>query len=136
MAGGVDLDWLCGVVARHAPAFFLHPADRFMPCTAEFFLQHSELRAEVDGRSALLLPQGSVAAPLLLEAQRAVPPGCRLWLNLDPAARRGMPQVGCWLLAGPPMPAAQVVPLGRSSPAFLSPIALCIFPPCRAGGAG
>ncbi|EFN60057.1 hypothetical protein CHLNCDRAFT_133315 [Chlorella variabilis] len=92
MAGGVDLDWLCGVVARHAPAFFLHPADRFMPCTAEFFLQHSELRAEVDGRSALLLPQGSVAAPLLLEAQRAVPPGCRLWLNLDPAARRGMPQ--------------------------------------------
>lgn len=89
----VDLEWLCGVVARHCPTFFLHPADKYMPCSAEFFLENSELRQR-DSRGAVtvLLPRGAVAGPLLLEAQERAPPGSRLWLELDPAARVGMPK--------------------------------------------
>ena len=26
--GDVELDWLCQVVARHCPAFFIHPSGR------------------------------------------------------------------------------------------------------------
>ncbi|KAL4425890.1 hypothetical protein ABPG75_009906 [Micractinium tetrahymenae] len=87
----VELDWLCSVVQRHCPAFFLHPADRYLPCSAEFFLRHSELRAAAPGGGhAVLLPRGCVAGPLLAEAQRQHP-GRRLWLELDPAARTGEP---------------------------------------------
>ncbi|KAI3429626.1 hypothetical protein D9Q98_005712 [Chlorella vulgaris] len=96
MSAELELEWLCEVVARHAPAFFLHPADRYMPCTAEYFMRHSELRQAAPstsdgGSSSVLLPRGCIAAPGLLEAQRAAPPGARLQLNLDPAARCGMP---------------------------------------------
>lgn len=99
MSAELELEWLCEVVARHAPAFFLHPADRYMPCTAEYFMRHSELRQAAPstsdgGSSSVLLPRGCIAAPGLLEAQRAAPPGARLQLNLDPAARCGMPLVG------------------------------------------
>lgn len=128
--GDVELDWLCQVVARHCPAFFIHPsgraavcrartilavlysfevfepeprrllavcADRYMPCSAEWFMDHSELRQTAAdagvASSKVLLARGSVAGPLLLEAQRhQAQPGTRLWLHLDPAARTGMPQ--------------------------------------------
>jgi hypothetical protein len=93
-ADEVELGWLCGVVALHTPAFFLHPHDRFMPCSAEFFLQHSELRLEEDISSAVLLPRGTASATALLEAQqRAAGSGGRLRLDLDPAARCGEPLV-------------------------------------------
>ncbi len=92
----VDLSWLAAVVARHCPTFFLHPDDRFMPCSADFFLQHSELRQrDAAGAEAVLLPHGAVAGPLLLEAQVRAPPGSRLWLELHPDARTGMPKVRC-----------------------------------------
>ena len=90
----MDLGWLAGVVAHHCPTFFLHPDDRFMPCSVEFFLQHSALRQrDATGAEEVLLPRGSVAGPLLLEAQARAPQGSRLWLELHPDARTGMPKV-------------------------------------------
>ena len=58
-------------------------------------MQHSELhQAAAGAASKVLLARGSVAGPLLLEAQRQQA-GTRLWLHLDPAARTGMPQASC-----------------------------------------
>lgn len=79
------------MVARHAPVLRLHPADAFMPCTAEFFLRHSALVAA--GSRAEVLPRGGVTPEALLRAQ-AEHPGTLLALDLDPAARGGFPQVG------------------------------------------
>lgn len=62
-------------------------------CSADFFMEHSELRREHGGRVGVVLPRGCVAGPLLLEAQEQQPPGSRLWLDLDPAARVGAPKV-------------------------------------------
>ncbi|PSC76524.1 2-Cys peroxiredoxin chloroplastic [Micractinium conductrix] len=88
----VDLAWLQSVAARHCPAFHLHPRDRFMPCSVEWFFDHCELRcAGADDSVRALLPRGALAAPLLVDAQRQAPPGSRLWLELDPAARGGEP---------------------------------------------
>ncbi len=81
--------------SQSAPVFLpsLPRADRYLPCSAEFFLQHSELRvAAPGGGHAVLLPRESVAGPLLADAQRQHP-GRRLWLELDPAARTGEPLV-------------------------------------------
>jgi hypothetical protein len=136
-AGEVELGWLCGVVARHTPAFFLHPADRYLPCSAEFFLQHSELREGAAGEGgdagALLLPRGCVAAPLLLEAQRGLPPGRCQWLHLDPAARCGMPLVrraAPLLLLHARLPAA--LPQPSCVFACLQPVFPLADPPCLA----
>ena len=102
-AVAIDTAWLCCVAARHTPAFFIHPRDTFMPCSAEFFLQHSELRQAMPAAAAaaaaaapatvVVLPRGGVTAPLLLQAQRRMPAGGRQWLELDPAARVGTPRV-------------------------------------------
>lgn len=93
----VDNPSLRGAPAGSAPAPVpprsLPRADRYLPCSAEFFLHHSELRAAAPGGGhAVLLPRGSVAGPLLAEAQAQLP-GRRLWLELDPAARTGEPLV-------------------------------------------
>lgn len=92
-----SLAWLQEVVARHAPVLHLHPADAFMPCTVEFFMEHSELvalyPAHGGGRERVAVaPRGAVHAEALLEAQ-AAHPHARLRLELDPAARRGAPRV-------------------------------------------
>ena len=82
---------LRAAVARHAPVLRLHPADAFMPCTAEFFLQHSAL--VVAGSAAeVVVPRGRVTPEALLRAE-AERPGVLLALDLDPAARGGFPQV-------------------------------------------
>ena len=36
--GDVELDWLCQVVARHCPAFFIHPSGRAAVCRARTIL--------------------------------------------------------------------------------------------------
>lgn len=92
-----SLAWLQEVVARHVPVLHLHPADAFMPCTVEFFMEHSELvalyPAHGGGRERVAVaPRGAVHAEALLEAQ-AAHPHARLRLELDPAARRGAPRV-------------------------------------------
>lgn len=94
----VELEWLQALVARHCPTFYLHPDDRYLPSSAEFFIRNSDLRqAPLNGGPAqVLLPRGAVAGPLLLEAQAAAPPGSRLWLDLDPAARVGEPLVSAF----------------------------------------
>ncbi|GAB4823799.1 hypothetical protein N2152v2_010845 [Parachlorella kessleri] len=85
-----NVEQLSSLVARHAPVFQLHPADRFMPCSVEFFMQHSSLAAELPGTGQrLLVPRGSVTAELLLDYQRQNPPPTLLRLDLDPAARPG-----------------------------------------------
>ena len=110
----VDAAWLRRVVASHTPTFHLHHTDAYLPCSAEWFLQHCELRQQAPGGHEVLLPRGAVAGPLLLEAQAAAPPGTRQWLALDPAARGGQPLAsavvllvgGSWLVsarATPPL---------------------------------
>jgi hypothetical protein len=34
---------LAEVVAANTPVFYLHPRERFYPCTVEWFLQHARL---------------------------------------------------------------------------------------------
>jgi hypothetical protein len=34
---------LAEVVAANTPVFYLHPRERFFPCTVEWFLQHARL---------------------------------------------------------------------------------------------
>ena len=31
------------LVAQHAPVLYMHPRDAFMPCSVEWFMDHSEL---------------------------------------------------------------------------------------------
>ena len=33
------------LVAAHTPVMYMHPADKFMPCSAEWFMQRSCLEA-------------------------------------------------------------------------------------------
>ena len=71
------------------------------PAAVEWFFDHCELRcAGADDSVRALLPRGALAAPLLVDAQRQAPPGSRLWLELDPAARGGEPLVGVFYAAG------------------------------------
>jgi hypothetical protein len=87
----IDLAWLKAVVARHLPDFHLHPDDAYLPCSAEFFMTNSELRARApDGAVTVLAPRGALAGPLLLESQ-AAHPSHRLWMELHPSARPGQP---------------------------------------------
>jgi hypothetical protein len=85
--------FLAAAVARWTPEFRLHPRDGFMPCSAEFFMQHSELRMRQPGGAVTeLAPRGALDGAALLRCQAAAPPGAALWMHLDPAARRGAPR--------------------------------------------
>ena len=44
------------LVAAHTPIMYMHPADKFMPCSAEWFMERSCLEAAVP------LPNGQVRA--------------------------------------------------------------------------
>ena len=39
----LSLERIKELVALHAPVLHMHPADRFMPCSVEWFMQRSEL---------------------------------------------------------------------------------------------
>ena len=39
----LTLERLKQLVARNAPVLYLQPTDVFMPCSVEFFMEHSEL---------------------------------------------------------------------------------------------
>lgn len=86
-----ELEWLKRVIVRHLPDFYLHHEDRYMPCSAEFFMRNSELRAQhPDGTVVVLAPRGSLSGSVLLEHQERYPDH-RLWMELDPEAREGEP---------------------------------------------
>lgn len=36
-------EWIKEQVDSYAPALYMHPDDKFLPCTAEWFLERSEL---------------------------------------------------------------------------------------------
>lgn len=61
-----------------------------MPCSAEFFVRHSQLlgRAQ-DGTVHKLVPLGSLTVPGLLRLQSQLGDQCHLWMDLDPKARKG-----------------------------------------------
>lgn len=89
-----DLEHLQQLVSRHAPVFHLHPSDQFMPCSVEFFMDHSTLvqLSGVSGQSPkVLLPLGAVSAEALLEQQALRPPPAQLRLELEKSARAGFP---------------------------------------------
>lgn len=78
----LDLEVLKHLVAAHVPAFYLHEMDDYMPCSVDFFLQHSELCSG----SQIVVARGKVDSQELLRAQCAQ---SHLHLNLDPLARTG-----------------------------------------------
>ena len=39
----LDMDRVKRLLAENAPELYMHPADRFMPCSVEWFMNHSEL---------------------------------------------------------------------------------------------
>lgn len=88
----VDLALLKGLVALHCPVLHLHPSDSFLPSTAEFFLEHSALRAGRiwhEGEAEPLSQYGELDGWGLLECQRGQAAGTPLLLALDPDFRRG-----------------------------------------------
>ena len=85
----IELEWLKRAIARHVPQFHLHPHDRYMPCSVEYFMQHSELRSQSpDGTTAVLVPRGALTGSVLCGHQDHYP-NHRLWMELDPDARKG-----------------------------------------------
>ena len=90
-----ELEWLKRVVARHLPDFYLHHDDAYMPCSAEFFMEHSELKGcrHDNGQIITLAPRGSLAGPVLRQLQKDHGSECsHLWMDLDPEARCGAPK--------------------------------------------
>lgn len=41
--GNLTLGGLKQLLAQHAPVLYMHPRDKFMPCSVEWFMDHSEL---------------------------------------------------------------------------------------------
>jgi uncharacterized membrane protein YgcG len=84
---------LAEVVAANTPVFYLHPRERFYPCTVEWFLQHARLavmrnillRRKVE---RVLVPYGELDAASLRRAYEADPKQ-RLQLQLRKQARPG-----------------------------------------------
>lgn len=92
----VELAWIQSTIRRHAPVFYLHHDDKYMPCSAEFFMEQSELRGNgSDGNDIIILPKGSVTAVQLLLQQNDVQSrwnSLRLCFTCH-EARFGMPAV-------------------------------------------
>ncbi|KDD77060.1 hypothetical protein H632_c29p0 [Helicosporidium sp. ATCC 50920] len=93
-----DLARLKAIVQAHTPVFFLHPEERYRPCSAEYFLAHSRLvQAGRGGRpSKVLLDRGAVTGEALLRAQQAFRQGGgapfqALALEIEPTAYEGPP---------------------------------------------
>lgn len=95
----IELDKLKALIAKYAPVFYLHPDDKYMPCSAEYYMSHSELRSSSKyycGGSTVLLKEGEVTSDTLLACQYShqKQPGGNdgdLYLALNPSARCGMP---------------------------------------------
>jgi hypothetical protein len=95
-----DLRWLQQTIARHLPDFYLHHDDQYLPCSAEFFMQHCELQGvphnsddnRDNGNNPLVTfaTRGSLTGAILVQFQDEYPEH-RLWMQLDPEARRGQP---------------------------------------------
>ncbi|KAK9838661.1 hypothetical protein WJX74_000956 [Apatococcus lobatus] len=93
MLSRIDIQQL---VATYTPIMYMHPADKFMPCSTEWFMERSCLEAAVplpkdQVEWEVLIERGQVTIPQLLEKQEQNP-GRALRLTLDPAARCGPPQ--------------------------------------------
>jgi len=88
-----DVQWLKRVVSLNCPDFFLHPDDRYMPCSTEWFIQHSSLCARLaDGSVQNLVPLGGLAGHNLLEFQELFKnQSSSMWMELDPESRTGQP---------------------------------------------
>jgi hypothetical protein len=66
----VELTWVQSTIRRHAPVFYLHPDDKYMPCSAEFFMEQCELQGRgINGNDVVILPKGSVTGEQLLIQQ-------------------------------------------------------------------
>jgi len=87
-----DLRWLQHTIARHVPDFYLHHDDRYLPCSAEYFMQHSELwgRHPDDGSTVVFATRGSLSGAVLCQFQDDYP-NHKLWMELNPDARLGQP---------------------------------------------
>ena len=89
-----DLRWLQHTIARNLPDFYLHHDDRYLPCSAEFFMQHSELKGTNpdDGTNTPITfaTRGSLSGSVLRQFQEDYPHH-HLWMQLDPDARPGQP---------------------------------------------
>lgn len=87
-----DLRWLQHTIARHLPDFYLHHDDRYLPCSVEYFMQHSELRGlhPDDSSTVIFATRGSLSGAVLRQFQDDYP-NHRLWMELNPDARPGQP---------------------------------------------
>lgn len=83
-------------MAAHTPVLRIHPSDRFMPCSAEFFMEHAELLlgegedSFQTGHGLVIRPRGSLTAEVLLKAQERYDPAL-LWMTLDAQSKLGSP---------------------------------------------
>lgn len=89
----LDVEWLKFVVSMHCPEFRFHPKDKYMPCSAEFFVNNSELRVLTkDGKNACIYERGSLDCWSLLKFQSSMNKSSfnKVWMHLDPSCRSGM----------------------------------------------
>lgn len=91
-----ELERVRRLVAAHTPVLRIHPSDRFMPCSAEFFMEHAELLlgegedSFQTGHGLVIRPRGSLTAEVLLKAQERYDPAL-LWMTLDAQSKLGSP---------------------------------------------
>ena len=87
-----DIEWIKKVVSRHLPVFYLHHDDRYLPCSPEFFMSNSQLKARhpESGEVTVLAPLGVLSGSVLCQYQDEYPHH-HLWMDLDPGARVGEP---------------------------------------------
>lgn len=87
----VNFNWLETIVAQHCPEFHLHPDDKYMPCSADFFVVNSELIAVRDGKLVVCVEEGGLdGQSLLVHQENLVKEGCSSFrMRLKPSARRG-----------------------------------------------
>jgi len=94
----IEVDKLKVLIAKYAPVLYLHPDDKYMPCSAEYYMSHSELRVSSSsyfGDYIVLLKEGEVTSDTLLACQHTHQQSGgndgSLYLALNPSARCGMP---------------------------------------------
>lgn len=87
-------DRLRQVIAQYTPVLYLHPDERYLPCSVDWYFERSQLWREEPvanetSRRTLLLSKGQVNAAQLLEIQQHHPHH-QLHIEIEPLARHGM----------------------------------------------
>ncbi|DBA67866.1 TPA: hypothetical protein ACH3X2_014210 [Trebouxia sp. C0005] len=87
-------DRLRQVIAQYTPVLHLHPDERYLPCSVDWYFKRSQLWREEPvanetPRRTLLLDKGQVNAAQLLEIQQHHPHH-ELRIEIEPLARHGM----------------------------------------------